>query len=64
MLLNEQLISEVGNKILKEAVTEADLDAVFQAFENICTSDDILIIGLPFVLLPYEFQGLNSSFEV
>lgn len=64
MLLNEQLISEVGNKILKEAVTEADLDAVFQAFENICTSDDILLFTLKDYTKSFQFVFDEYSYGI
>ena len=54
MLLNEQLAVDVGNKILKEAVTEQDFDDVFQAFEEICNSDEILLFTL---------KGYSESFQ-
>ncbi len=54
MLLNEQLVVDVGNKILKEAVTEQDFDAVFQAFEEICSNDEILLFTL---------KGYSESFQ-
>ena len=64
MLLNEQLISEVGNKILKEAITEADLDAVFQAFENICTSDGILLFTLKDYTKSFQFVFDEYSYGI
>lgn len=54
MLLNEQLAVDVGNKILKEAVTEQDFDDVFRAFEEICNSDEILLFTL---------KGYSESFQ-
>lgn len=64
MLLNEQLVLEVGNKILKEAVTEADLDAVFQAFEDICTSDDILLFTLKDYTESFQFVFDEYSYGI
>lgn len=54
MLLNEQLAVDVGNKILKEAVTEKDFDDVFRAFEEICNHDEILLFTL---------KGYSESFQ-
>ncbi len=64
MLLNEQLMLEVGNKILKEAVTEADLDAVFQAFESICASDDILLFTLKDYTESFQFVFDEYSYGI
>ena len=64
MLLNEQLVLEVGNKILEEAVTEADLDAVFQAFEEICASDDILLFTLKDYTESFQFVFDEYSYAI
>lgn len=64
MLLNEKLVLEVGNKILEEAVTEADLDAVFQAFEEICASDDILLFTLKDYTESFQFVFDEYSYAI
>lgn len=64
MLLNEKLVLEVGNKILEEAVTEADLDAAFQAFEEICGSDDILLFTLKDYTESFQFVFDEYSYAI
>ena len=64
MLLDEELLLGVGTKILNEAVTESDLDQVFEAFAQICNTDEILLFTLKGYTESFQFVFDEYSYAI